>query len=201
MASRALLRRRKYLVQSLSEHVHTIQCLSSVERQGKLGYENIRGLNSDSGYISHFEDGKLLSFLKNKDFHTNRLLQSPNFSNGVGRLEFPYPLGYRLVRQSMCSSVATASKPESGNDHDKKGEKITSQTKEASPEECDEAVEGLSLAKAKAKAMKLEESQKSEISIMQRVRSFLLGIGPALRAIASMSRSGCTFFRSGFRAI
>lgn len=185
MASRALLRRRKYIVQSLSEQFNTIQCLSSVERQG---YESIKGLDSGK------PDSKLLFFLKNKEsltslerFHTSRLLQSPNFSNGgVGKLEFSYPLGYRSVQQSLWSSVATANKP----DDDKKGEKITSQSKEASPEECDEAVEGLSLAKAKAKAKKLEESQKSDVSIMQRVRAFLLGIGPALRAIASMSRSG-----------
>ncbi|ESQ28833.1 hypothetical protein EUTSA_v10018184mg [Eutrema salsugineum] len=182
MASRALLRKRKCLVQSLSEHFQTIQCLSSVERLG---------LSSGSGYISRkfdFKDEKLLSFLKKKEsIESSGLLpQSPSFSNGVRRLEFPYPLGYRLVRQSMLSSLATANKP----DHDKNGEdeKLTSQTKEASPEQCDEAVEGLSLAKAKAKAMKLEESQKSDVSIMQRVRSFLLGIGPALRAIASMSR-------------
>lgn len=184
MASRALLRRRKYIVQSLSEQFNTIQCLSSVERQG---YESIKGLDSGK------PDSKLPYFLKNKEsftsnldgFHTSRLLQSPNFSNGgVGKLEFPYPLGYRSVQQSLWSSVATANKP----DDDKKGEKITSQSKEASPEECDEAVEGLSLAKAKAKAKKLEESQKSDVSIMQRVRAFLLGIGPALRAIASMSR-------------
>ncbi|CAE5963001.1 unnamed protein product [Arabidopsis arenosa] len=184
MASRALLRRRSYdVVKSLSEHLPTIPCLSSIERQGQRGYENIT-----SGYVSGKRDFK---DVKNKEstgllegFYRSRLLQSPNFSNGVGRLEFPYPLGYRLVRQYMYSSLATANKP----DHDKKGEKVTLQTKEASPEECDEAVEGLSLAKAKAKAMKLEESQKSDISIMQRVRSFLLGIGPALRAIASMSR-------------
>lgn len=183
MASRALLRRRKYIVQSLSEQFNTIQCLSSVERQG---YESIKGLDSGK------PDSKLLFFLKNKEsltslerFHTSRLLQSPNFSNGgVGKLEFSYPLGYRSVQQSLWSSVATANKP----DDDKKGEKITSQSKEASPEECDEAVEGLSLAKAKAKAKKLEESQKSDVYIMQRVRAFLLGIGPALRAIASMSR-------------
>ncbi|CAH2065589.1 unnamed protein product [Thlaspi arvense] len=191
MASRALLRRRKYLVQSLSGHSQTIQCHSSLER---LGYENVKGLSSGSGsYIAgkpDSKDGNLHAFLKNKEsiassgLHRSRLLQSPNFSNGVGRSKFPYPLGYRLVRESMWSSVATANKP----DNDKKDEKLTSQTKEASPEECDEAVEGMSLAKAKAKAMKLEESQKSDVSVMQRVRLFLLGIGPALRAIASMSR-------------
>ncbi|CAA0317250.1 EF-hand domain [Arabidopsis thaliana x Arabidopsis arenosa] len=173
MASRALLRRRSYdVVKSLSEHLPTVQCFSSIERQGQRGYRDYKDVkNKESSVLM-------------EGFYRSRLLQSPSFSNGVGRLELPYPLGYRLVCQSMYSSLATANKP----DHDKKGEKVTSQTKEASPEECDEAVEGLSLAKAKVKAMKLEESQKSDISVMQRVRLFLLGIGPALRAIASMSR-------------
>lgn len=60
---------------------------------------------------------------------------------GAGKLEFPYLLlGYRSVQQSLWSSVATANKRDADN---KKGEKITSQqSKEASPEECDEAVEG-----------------------------------------------------------
>jgi len=178
MASRALLRRRSYdVVKSLSEHLPTVQCFSSIERQGQRGYRDFKDVK------------KKESSVLMEGFYRSRLLQSPSFSNGVGILELPYPLGYRLVFQSMYSSLATANKP----DHDKKGEKVTSQTKEASPEECDEAVEGLSLAKAKAKAMKLEESQKSDISIMQRVRLFLLGIGPALRAIASMSRLGCSF--------
>ncbi|VYS50091.1 unnamed protein product [Arabidopsis thaliana] len=173
MASRALLRRRSYdVVKYLSEHLPTVQCFSSIERQGQRGYRDYKDVkNKESSVLM-------------EGFYRSRLLQSPSFSNGVGRLELPYPLGYRLVCQSMYSSLATANKP----DHDKKGEKVTSQTKEASPEECDEAVEGLSLAKAKVKAMKLEESQKSDISVMQRVRLFLLGIGPALRAIASMSR-------------
>ncbi|XP_010511449.1 PREDICTED: LETM1 and EF-hand domain-containing protein 1, mitochondrial [Camelina sativa] len=179
MASRALLRRRSYVVKSLSERLPAIHCLSSIERLGQQGYENVRGITSDFKHVKNKE-----STVSLEGFYRSRLLQSPSFSNGVGKLQVPYPLGYRLVRQSMYSSLATANKP----DHDKKEEKVTSQTKEASPEECDEAVEGLSLAKAKAKAMKLEESQKSDISIMQRVRSFLLGIGPALRAIASMSR-------------
>lgn len=159
-------------MKSLSEHLPTVQCFSSIERQGQRGYRDFKDVK------------KKESSVLMEGFYRSRLLQSPSFSNGVGILELPYPLGYRLVFQSMYSSLATANKP----DHDKKGEKVTSQTKEASPEECDEAVEGLSLAKAKAKAMKLEESQKSDISIMQRVRLFLLGIGPALRAIASMSR-------------
>lgn len=45
--------------------------------------------------------------------------------------------------------------------------------KEASPEGCDQAIEGLSTAdaKAKAKAKRLQESEKVDISVLQRVRA------------------------------
>ncbi|CAG7905319.1 unnamed protein product [Brassica rapa] len=61
--------------------------------------------------------------------------------------------------------------------------------KEASPEECDQAVESLSSVKAKAKAKRLQDSKKVARSILQRTWVFILGIGPALRAVASMSRA------------
>lgn len=64
----------------------------------------------------------------------------------------------------------------------------TKPKKEASPEECDEAVEGLSTVKAKAKAKQLQESQKSSESIIKRLWAKILGIGPAFRAVLSMSR-------------
>ncbi|XP_010528626.1 PREDICTED: LETM1 and EF-hand domain-containing protein 1, mitochondrial [Tarenaya hassleriana] len=198
MASRALLRRRTYIFRSINEQVHSIQCLSTIQREGVQGYASVRRPNSDSSHPSRkpdCRDGELFSAPKSKEsapsvagFRRSRLLQSPNFSHGVGRLEFFYPLSYRWIVKSMYSSMATASKPDPGKDSDKKAQQPTSQAKEASPEECDQAVEGLSLAKAKAKAMKMEESQKTDKSIMQRVWSVLMGIGPALRAIASMSR-------------
>ncbi|EFJ11458.1 hypothetical protein SELMODRAFT_41218, partial [Selaginella moellendorffii] len=53
-----------------------------------------------------------------------------------------------------------------------------------SPEECDQAVEGLSSAKAKA----LTKEAPKKVSVVTRVWNALIGIGPALRAIASMSR-------------
>ncbi|KAI4342858.1 hypothetical protein MLD38_027426 [Melastoma candidum] len=62
------------------------------------------------------------------------------------------------------------------------------QVKEASPEECDQAVEGLSSVKAKAKAKQIEESSVIDKSLLQRLWARVLGIGPALRVIASMSR-------------
>eukprot|EP00262_Sarcandra_glabra_P008301 TRINITY_DN2167_c0_g2_i1.p1 TRINITY_DN2167_c0_g2~~TRINITY_DN2167_c0_g2_i1.p1 ORF type:complete len:704 (+),score=180.15 TRINITY_DN2167_c0_g2_i1:209-2113(+) len=67
-------------------------------------------------------------------------------------------------------------------------EQNTKQIKEASPEECDQAVEGLTTAKAKVKAKQVQESQKDAKSVVKRVWAMLLGIGPALRAVASMSR-------------
>ncbi|XP_024517041.1 plectin [Selaginella moellendorffii] len=54
-----------------------------------------------------------------------------------------------------------------------------------SPEECDQAVEGLSSAKAKA----LTKEAPKKVSVVTRVWNALIGIGPALRAIASMSRA------------
>jgi LETM1 and EF-hand domain-containing protein 1 len=75
-------------------------------------------------------------------------------------------------------------------DKQSEDEKQKQQKKEASPEECDQAVEGLSTAKAKAKAKaKLEEVQKTDQSMVQKFWAKLLGIGPALRLIAAMSRS------------
>uniref|UniRef100_A0A0D6R0M2 Mitochondrial proton/calcium exchanger protein n=1 Tax=Araucaria cunninghamii TaxID=56994 RepID=A0A0D6R0M2_ARACU len=85
------------------------------------------------------------------------------------------------------SSTATASQPTANNNEDNdKPQKSKSSKKEASPEDCDQAVEGLSTAKAKAK--QAQESQRKAQSILTKFWSLLLGIGPALRAIASMSR-------------
>lgn len=87
-----------------------------------------------------------------------------------------------------CASTATAKQPDLGSDDEE--ELIAKKKSEASPEECDQAVVGLSTAKAKAKAKQLQESQKVAKSIIQRVWATILGIGPALRVVASMSRLG-----------
>lgn len=59
--------------------------------------------------------------------------------------------------------------------------------KEASPEGCDQAIEGLSTAeaKAKAKAKRLQESEKVDVLFC---KEYELYFGPALRAVASMSK-------------
>lgn len=90
------------------------------------------------------------------------------------------PIGVRWL--SQMSSAAKQHEPE---DID---ETVAKKRKEASPEECDQAVEGLSTAKAKAMAKRAQESQKEVQSVLRKVWTAFLGIGPALRAVASMSR-------------
>ncbi|KAL9432055.1 hypothetical protein AB3S75_027130 [Citrus x aurantiifolia] len=106
-----------------------------------------------------------------------------------GRFAFTSPVGLRLMSSLVRNaSTATAKQPEIGSDDEENEELASRKRKEASPEECDQAVVGLSSAKAKAKAKKLQESQKVAKSILQRTWAMLLGIGPAFRAVASMSR-------------
>jgi len=98
--------------------------------------------------------------------------------------------GATWVSQSFrYSSTVAAGQPEVQSGNNTNEEKLTG-SKEPSPEECDQAVKGLSSikAKAKAKAKQLQESQKSENSILRRVWAKLVGTGPALRAVTSMSR-------------
>jgi LETM1 and EF-hand domain-containing protein 1 len=110
---------------------------------------------------------------------------------GIRRNEFGLPLGARSLLQSVrTASTATAGQPKMDTDDEQsEDQKQNKKKKEASPEECDQAVEGLSTAKAKAKAKQVQESLKASQSIMQKFWARILGIGPALRAVASMSRS------------
>ncbi|KAF5799192.1 putative EF-hand domain, letm1 ribosome-binding domain-containing protein [Helianthus annuus] len=62
------------------------------------------------------------------------------------------------------------------------------QVKEASPADCDDAVEDLSVVKAKAKSKQVQESGKDVKFIVNKVKGMLLWIGQAIKAIASMSR-------------
>ncbi|KAL5188271.1 Mitochondrial proton/calcium exchanger protein [Glycine soja] len=92
------------------------------------------------------------------------------------------PIGVRWLSQS---SAAAAKR----HQPDKNDKTVAKKRKEASPEECDQAVEGLTTAKAKAMAKRAqEEAQKDLQSVLRRVWTAFLGIGPALRAVASMSR-------------
>ncbi len=69
--------------------------------------------------------------------------------------------------------------------------------KEVSPEDCDQAVEGLSSAKAKAK--QAQETSKQSYGWIIKIRNAFFGIGPALQAVAAMSRwAASEFFSLGF---
>ncbi|KAK6772916.1 hypothetical protein RDI58_028154 [Solanum bulbocastanum] len=195
MASRAILRRRRLLSDYLNVSARSIQNLQSWGNEQSAHYFDSCGFSStmncicqgsdkrkDHDEVSPINNGFLgLRFFRTKRYSTtvvgyvNRrvdVVPSTNMSL------WPYSV--------RCASTATAKQPNLGSDDEE--ELIAKKKSEASPEECDQAVVGLSTAKAKAKAKCLQESQKVAKSVIQRVWATLLGIGPSLRAVASMSR-------------
>lgn len=169
MASRAILRRRKSFIQQYLNGSTSTSSIPTLHSQAaraigtrSLHREESFGL---SGYVRRFAS----SGLRDGCFGSNA-----------------QPIGVRWLSQSS-SSAAAATQPEPENE--KSDEVVAKKRKEASPEECDQAVEGLTTAKAKAKAKRSQESQRGVQSVLQRVWAAFLGIGPALRAVASMSRS------------
>jgi len=199
MASRAIARRRKYLL----EHVNTpILSSSSTFQHGGIGLgaeprTAQRFLEQISG-DSKSEKGQCSVNLTKRNLAglANGFLRCPAHGIslsycGIGKNDFRLPLGARSMLQSFhTSSTATAGQPKLDiDDEHSEDQKQNTKKKEASPEECDQAVEGLSTAKAKAKAKQVPESLKASQSVIQKFWARLLGIGPALRAIASMSRA------------
>ncbi|XP_023546533.1 mitochondrial proton/calcium exchanger protein-like [Cucurbita pepo subsp. pepo] len=129
---------------------------------------------------------EFLSFPVAEYFRSN-LLKPQNFGHGIGRGASASCMGVRnVVQLSHYSTTATAGPPEFGGDNARNEKQAAKRIKEPSPEDCDQAVEGLSTVKAQAKQM--QESQKSAESLLKSIWAKLLGIGPALRVIASMSR-------------
>ncbi|KAI3683317.1 hypothetical protein L1987_83820 [Smallanthus sonchifolius] len=195
MASRAILRRRRILsdylhisgrsVQGLS---HGIETAYSDSRDSRSTPNNTLNELDSTKYIGadftrhgDFTNLSAMRFFRMQKFHT---------VTGHRTLGNMLPMRVKYVLQSSSFTLmATSPKPDTGNDEGDK-EQITKKRKEASPEECDQAVEGLTTAKAKikAKAKQGTESQKPANSILKRTWAMLLGIGPALRAVASMSR-------------
>ncbi|KAL8170844.1 hypothetical protein V2J09_022648 [Rumex salicifolius] len=190
MASRAMLRNRsllnpsshpRFLIHSFStygdrslspdsqsssswELQHPISDADSKkETERSWANQNAHRLFSNSGLLrQHF--GGILAF--------RSLTRIPDCA---------FSLGFTDTTQYMHRKLySSTGQPQRNGD--------VTQVKEPSPEECDQAVEGLTSAKAKAKAKQLQDSQKSDKSMLQRVWATLLGIGPALRAISSMSR-------------
>ncbi|BAT73522.1 hypothetical protein LR48_Vigan1300s001500 [Vigna angularis] len=165
MASRAILRRRKTFIHSYVNDGFSSSTWSvrSLERAIATTTPRIPCKHGTAPYrdlCDRFGLGKFGSAVPRDSFSG-----------------FNEPIGVRWLTQS-----AAAKKQEENDDA------VAKLRKEASPEECDQAVEGLTTAKAKAMAKRSQESPKEVQSVLRRVWTALLGIGPALRAVASMSR-------------
>jgi LETM1 and EF-hand domain-containing protein 1, mitochondrial len=95
---------------------------------------------------------------------------------GIGKNDFALSLGARSMLQSVrASSTATVGQPKLDIDDEQSGDqKQNRKKKETYPEECDQAMEGLSTTKAKAK--QVQESIKASQSVMQKFWARLLGI-------------------------
>ncbi|KAF6162314.1 hypothetical protein GIB67_008443 [Kingdonia uniflora] len=196
MASRALLRRKSFLFDHLSSHARSFQTLSGIGN-GQSG----RYLGSSdyvAGFPSSIDDRNrekdTTSPLKDKllFFSTRRFLNHDShqislYYHGNQKSVFRSPLKIGWMSQSIRNaSTAAAGQPDLGKRDEGNEEQVGKLKNEASPEECDQAVEGLSTTIAKAKA---KQVKKTTVSIMRRVWATFLRIGPALRAVASMSRA------------
>ncbi|RWR83920.1 LETM1 and EF-hand domain-containing protein 1, mitochondrial-like protein [Cinnamomum micranthum f. kanehirae] len=194
MALRAIFRRKKFFLDHLNMPTRSIQHFpnfgqfeSSDEPDSQSskwvadhpfagtdgGKERYGALMTKEKLLVLWEVGLL------KHSSCRKYIAAPG--HGYARSEFVSPLGIRWM------STATAGQPQIGRDEPNE-EQNKKHLKEASPEECDQAVEGLSTVKAKAKAKQLQESQKDAKSVLQKFWAKFLGIGLALRAVASMSR-------------
>ncbi|KAJ6720674.1 LEUCINE ZIPPER-EF-HAND CONTAINING TRANSMEMBRANE PROTEIN [Salix viminalis] len=200
MASRAILRRKRSLFDSLREPNCLIRGGVSSFQYGR-GSPQSNDLQESRWVINHpfgstdSRNERGLS-LVSRDGVT-KVLAAAGFlrygnsglGRGIGSGDLVSSLGIRCYLQSVSyASTATAGQPEYGHGRDRNEQPDAKQSKEASPEECDEAVEDLTEVKAKAKAKQAHESLKRTKTVMQKVWAKLLGIGPALRAVASMSR-------------
>ena len=208
MASRAIIRRRKYFLDHINTPVISSSAFSTFQH-GRLGLEveprtEQRFLEHSSGDSKCEKEQHSMNLIK-KDLLGlgNGFRQHPAYvislsHGGIGKNEFglPLSLGARSLLQSVrTASTTTAGQPKMDTDDEQsEDQKQNKKKKEASPEECDQAVEGLSTAKAKAKAKQVQESLKVDQSVIQKFWARILGVGPALRAVASMSRSQFLFF-------
>jgi len=166
MASRAILRRRTRT--SIQQYLNNTSSSSS------------SSISSFRSIAAAKED--LLNYSPVFGQVVRRFTNASSSGNGFEKSNvFNESIGVRFLSQASEAAARKKEEPPENDDGVKK-------RKEASPEECDQAVEGLTEAKAKAKAKRSQEAQKDSQSVVQRVRAVILGIGPALRAVASMSR-------------
>ncbi|KAI3459092.1 hypothetical protein Pfo_015755 [Paulownia fortunei] len=200
MASRAIWRKRKYLLDSVKQPHYLVQGFK-FSGHGKLLEIPDSQLwswpaspSSLGAHLREKEDSQILTkhaaqCTLARKYVGHNILGVPNLRCKIGIPGEFTPLGFRWSTEYVrYLSTAAAGQPELGGGDDKNEEPALKQKKEPSPEECDQAVEGLSSVKAKAKAKQLQDSQKGANFILKRMWAMLLGIGPALRAVASMSR-------------
>uniref|UniRef100_A0A0E0DFQ0 Mitochondrial proton/calcium exchanger protein n=1 Tax=Oryza meridionalis TaxID=40149 RepID=A0A0E0DFQ0_9ORYZ len=193
MASRAIIRRRKYALEHTNIPVLLRHSSISTFGQEKFGCEVEQSTASQNSRESNHEKAQYI--LRKQGLLGLSILCHPTRGASLASYEskpqtFGFPLGARYFLQSVRPTSSTAGQPKVGIlDERSENQNQNQGKKEASPEECDQAVEGLSTAKAKAKAKLVQEVQKSDQSIIHKFWARLLGIGPALRAVASMSRA------------
>lgn len=199
MASRAVFIQRKYLQDLPSRSSRLIRFFAGFEHSQASAHDDRSSFSHlASNSSSNIDDRvggscdvkKLLSeFSTLMPLKKHKLFGVSRLDSGFERRDFISPFGAtRMLDFVRHTSTATADQPESSSDKAGRKQQATKQIKEASPEDCDQAVEGLSSVKARAKAKQIQEPQKSDKSIVKRIWAVLLGIGPALRALASMSR-------------
>ncbi|KAL2227849.1 LETM1 and EF-hand domain-containing protein 1, mitochondrial isoform X2 [Sesamum indicum] len=201
MASRAILQKNKCLLDSVKRPHHLVQRFLCSDRGKLLGNPDSQlrswpsssssgehsGEKEDSYSLTKHETQRSLA----KKYLGNNFFALPTLHREIGIHGEFNPLGFRWATEYVrYLSTAAAGQPELGGGDDKNEEQAMKQKKEPSAEECDQAVEGLSSikARAEAKAKQLQDSQKGANSILKRIWAMVLGIGPALRAVASMSR-------------
>lgn len=201
MASRALVRRKSVISDCLHSSVRSVQYLRCLGHEHAPPYGDLHGYSNIAELPSADVDRKSNStalliakdkLLSDQGFgHFGGICGNAGYVRGNVRQELMHPFGLRwMLHSTRHASTAAAKQQELGSDDEGNEDLVAKRRKEASAEDCDEAVADLSSAKAKAKAKKLQESQRAAESILQRVWASLLGIGPALRAVASMSRLG-----------
>ena len=139
-------------------------------------------------------DTRAIAFLSGRSLHVQdcTIWKQHGGSWGQGPEGKRWLATYTRVTEeaARASNAATAMRYE---EEDEAQSAKKNNEKEPSPEDCDEAVEDLSSVKAKHKQS--QEAPKTKDAIkkpgdgwMIKVRNVLFGIGPAIQAIAAMSR-------------
>ncbi|GAU44743.1 hypothetical protein TSUD_181500 [Trifolium subterraneum] len=202
MASRLILQNKRNLL--FTQHTRFILGFSSIEIGRIFESRELDGLSqfpfSSSTTTGHRHEQERNLCTVNKDdlvvssasrFYLHRPFGVSNFGIRTVKEESVSLSRLGWTSQSVCCiSTTSANQSRLSSSSGGNEQSDTKEKKEASPEElCDEAVEDLSTVKAKAKAKQLqEEPYKSTESIVKRLWDKILGIGPAFRAILSMSR-------------